>query len=81
MQDGSKIDKLLVAHEGNWTKEESMFCYDEYKHYEDVQNDLGKGLILKRKGYLKINYRSLFYMNLTTHAMTIYLLSLQQAKK
>ena len=60
MQDGSKIDKLLVAHEGNWTKEESMFCYDEYKHYEDVQNDLGKGLILKRKGYSKINYRSLF---------------------
>ena len=60
MQDGSKIDKLLVAHEGNWTKEESMFCYDECKHYEDVQNDLGKGLILKRKDYSKINYRILF---------------------
>ena len=55
-----KFDKILVAHEGDWTTEEGMSCHFPYKRYEDVQKDLGKGLIFKRKGFSAINSKSLF---------------------
>ena len=51
---------LLVAHEGDWTTEEGMSCHSAYKRYEDVQKDLGKGLVFRRKGISKVNRRSLF---------------------
>lgn len=54
------LTKILVAHEGDWTTEEGMSCHFPYKRYEDVQKDLGKGLIFKRKGFSKVSRRSLF---------------------
>lgn len=60
LPNGQGLDKLLVAHEGDWTKEEGMSCHSYYNKYEDVQFLLGKGLSLRKKGYSKINNRSLF---------------------
>lgn len=59
-----RFDKILVAHEGDWTTEEGMSCHPHYKRYEDVQEDLGKGLIFQRKGFSEINRRSLFLFDI-----------------
>lgn len=60
LPNGNKFDKILVAHEGDWTTTEGMYCHSEYKRYEDVQEDLGKGLRFLKKGFSKLNRRSLF---------------------
>lgn len=57
---GKIIESILVAHEGDWTSKEGMSSNPHYKHYEGVQEDLGKGLIFRRKGFSKVNRRSLF---------------------
>ena len=61
---GKSIESILVAHEGDWTSKEGMSCHHHYKHYEDVQDDLGKGLMFRRKGFSKINRRSLFLFDI-----------------
>ena len=60
LPNGKNLRAILVAHEGDWTKEEGMSCHSEYKFYEDVQCDLGKGLVFRVKGFSTINRRSLF---------------------
>lgn len=60
LPNGKNLTAILVAHEGDWTTEEGMSCHFPYKRYEDVQKDLGKGLIFKRKGFSAINSKSLF---------------------
>ena len=60
LPNGKNFTALLVAHEGDWTTEEGMCCHAHYKYYEDVQGDLGKGLVFRRKGFSVINRRSLF---------------------
>lgn len=60
LPNGNKFDKILVTHEGDWTTAEGMYCHPEYKRYEDVQEDLGKGLRFLKKGFSKLNRRSLF---------------------
>ena len=37
-----------------------MCWHDHYKNYGDVQGDLGKGLVFRRKEFSVINRRSLF---------------------
>ncbi len=60
LPNGKDITALLVAHEGNWVTEGGMCCHAHYKYYEDVQGDLGKGIVFRRKGFSVINHRSLF---------------------
>ena len=60
LPNGKNLTAILVAHEGDWTTEEGMCCHAHYKSYEDVQSDLGKGLVFRRKGFSVINRRSLF---------------------
>ena len=60
LPNGKNLTTILVAHEGDWTTEEGMCCHAHYKYYEDVQGDLGKGLVFRRKGFSVINRRSLF---------------------
>ena len=60
LPNGRDLTALLVAHEGNWVTEGGMCCHAHYKYYEDVQGDLGKGLVFRRKGFSVINRRSLF---------------------
>lgn len=69
LPNGNKFNKLLVAHEGNWTTEESMYCHPDYKNYEDVQNELGQGLVFSRKGFSRINKRSLFLYDFDNTSM------------
>ena len=57
---GATLTNIIVSHEGRWICEESMFCHPDYKFYEDVQKDLGNGLIFIRKEYSEIMNRSLF---------------------
>lgn len=64
LPNGKNLTAILVAHEGDWTTEEGMSCHFPYKRYEDVQKDLGKGLIFKRKGFSKVNRRSLFLFDI-----------------
>ena len=54
------IEKILIAHEYDWTHSTAMSCHQEYKLYEDVQRDLGRGLIFKCKEYSVLLNRSLF---------------------
>ena len=60
LPNGKNLMAILVTHEGDWTTEEGMCCHAHYKSYEDVQSDLGKGLVFRRKGFSVINRRSLF---------------------
>ena len=64
LPNGKNLTAILVAHEGDWTTEEGMSCHFPYKRYEDVQKDLGKGLVFKRKGFSKVNHRSLFLFDI-----------------
>ena len=60
LPNGKKFDKVLVAHEGDWTCEEAMSFYPDFQKYEDVQRTLGHGLSFRKKGVSRINRRSLF---------------------
>lgn len=60
LPNGKCIEKILIAHEYDWTHSTAMSCHQEYKLYEDVQRDLGKGLIFKCKEYSVLLNRSLF---------------------
>ncbi|MGN0213930.1 MAG: hypothetical protein ACI4AH_03870 [Muribaculaceae bacterium] len=61
---GKDIISIMVAHEGDWLSEEGMSCNPHYRRYEDVQEDLGKGLIFRQKGFSEINCRSLFLFDI-----------------
>lgn len=52
------IRNIIVACEGDWTTEDSMFCYNEFKSYEDVQACLGCNLTFLRKEYVRILNRT-----------------------
>ena len=54
------MDKIIISHQGDWISEEAMTCHPEYARYEDVQFDLGDGLLLLRKWYSKENRKSYF---------------------
>ncbi len=75
LPDGTAFNKILLAHEGDWLNQEGMSCHTEYRRYEDVQEDLGRGLIFKRKGLSKINRRSLFLFEIdktaTEHILAV----------
>ncbi len=58
------FDKILVAHEGDWTSEEGMLCHPPYKRYEEVQEKFGKGLVFRQKGFSTVNNRSLFLFDI-----------------
>lgn len=60
LPNGNIFKAIIVSHEGEWTKEESMLCHGEFCFYENVQNKLGRGLIFKEKGYIPILNRSFF---------------------
>ena len=61
---GKNIGSIMVAHEVDWTSEKGMLCHPHYRRYEDVQENLGKGLIFRRKGFSKINCRSLYLFDI-----------------
>lgn len=60
LPNGYGIEKILVAHEGNWFGEEGMMCHTDYRYYEDVQTYLGKGLRCIKKEYSQRDRSSLF---------------------
>lgn len=54
------LERIIVAHEGDWTTTESMGCYPEFDSYENVQKELGSGLTFISKEYSNVMKRSLF---------------------
>lgn len=59
LPNGRTIERIIVAHEGNWTTADGMWCYREYDSYEDVQKKLGSGLSFIAKEYSDVLKRSL----------------------
>lgn len=59
LPNGRNIERIIVAHEGNWTNADGMRCFSEYNSYEDVQKALGSGLEFISKEYSAILKRSL----------------------
>lgn len=60
LQPGIRAERILIAHEGNWTDATTMRFYKDYENYEDVQQDLGDGLKFVGKEYSKLLNRSFF---------------------
>lgn len=60
MPNNRNLDTILISHEGNWLEDEAMICHQKYKRYEDVQFDLGRGLLLLRKWFSPEESRSYF---------------------
>ncbi len=60
MPNGRTLERVIVAHEGDWTQAEGMSCHPEYAAYEDVQEALGSGLTFVAKEYSEMLRRSLF---------------------
>lgn len=60
LPNGRTIERIIVAHEGNWTNTDGLMSYREYHAYEDVQKALGNGLNFIAKEYSTIMNRSLF---------------------
>lgn len=60
LPNGQTLERIIVAHEGDWTGAEGMVCYPEYAAYEDVQEALGSGLTFVAKEFSEILRRSLF---------------------
>ena len=75
LPNGNRFERLLVAHEGDWIGEYGMICYPEYKAYEDVQTDLGKGLVFVNKEYSELLRRSLFLYDFEHTSDAEYILS------
>ena len=59
LPNGRNLERIIVAHEGNWTKSDGKWCYREYDAYEDVQKALGEGLTFVSKEYSAVLKRSL----------------------
>lgn len=60
LPNGRWLDRIIVAHEGDWISEDAMECHSEYRAYEDVQKALGTELVFTSKEYSQILHRSLF---------------------
>ncbi len=60
LPDGRSLNRIIVAHEGDWLSDDAMTCHEEYDAYEDVQTDLGNGLVFIAKEYSQLMSRSLF---------------------
>ena len=75
MPNGILIERILVAHEGVWATPEGMNCHPEYRLYEDVQQDLGKGLEFAGKEYSRFSNRSLFMYNFNSSDENEYILA------
>ena len=60
LYDNQLMDKILIIHEGDWIGEEAMTCHPRYTRYEDVQFDMGDGLLLLRKWFSLEKRRSYF---------------------
>lgn len=59
LPNGGTLERIIVAHEGDWTTAEGMWCYREYEAYEEVQKELGRGLSFIAKEYSDVLKRSL----------------------
>jgi len=59
-QQGQLIDRILIAHEGDWLSPFAMLCREGYDNYEDVQEDLGDGFKFVGKEYSNLLNRSFF---------------------
>lgn len=57
---GYDFEQVAVTHEGDWISVGAMCCYPEYRHYEDVQQSMGKGLIFIGKQFRGDIKRSVF---------------------
>lgn len=62
LPDGSRIDRIIVAHEGDWARPMS---FGPYRFYEDYQQHLGSGLEFIRKEYSFIMGRTLIEFRIT----------------
>lgn len=60
LPNGNSFEKILVAHEGECIDVDSMSFHEEFKLYEDVQKELGKGLSFLEKEYSEHRNRSFF---------------------
>ncbi len=60
LPNGQTLERIIVAHEGDWTQAEGMSCHPEYDAYEDVQEALGSGLTFVAKEFSEMLRRSLF---------------------
>ena len=54
------IDKISVAHQGNWIDEDAMNCHPQFRLYEDVQKAMGSGLLLIGKYFSQEKGRTFF---------------------
>lgn len=60
LPDGRLLNRIIVAHEGDWLSDDAMMCHKGYDTYEDVQTSLGNGLVFISKEYSQLMSRSLF---------------------
>lgn len=60
LPNGYDFKQVVVTHEGDWISVGAMCCYPEYRHYEDVQQSMGKGLIFIGKQFRGDIKRSVF---------------------
>lgn len=51
MPNNKIIDKIIISHQGDWICDDAMICHPRYAKYEEVQFDLGDGLIFLRKWF------------------------------
>ena len=54
------MEKILISHQGDWICEDAMMCHPQYAKYEDVQFDMGDGLLLLRKWYSREEGKTYF---------------------
>lgn len=59
LPNGRALERIIVAHEGNWIEANEIWSYREYDSYDDVQNKLGNGLSFIAKEFSKVLNRSL----------------------
>lgn len=49
LPNGKDFEQVVATHEGDWIGNGVMCCHTEYRHYEDVQQSMGNGLIFLGK--------------------------------
>lgn len=59
LPNGRTLERIIVAHEGNWIEANGIWSYREYDSYDEVQNKLGNGLSFIAKEFSKVLNRSL----------------------
>lgn len=65
LPNGRRLERIIVAHEGDWIGPYGMGCHKEFETYEQVQDSLGEGLSFVQKEYSNLQHQSFFEYILT----------------